>query len=155
MSDLEVRIIRLEPLHVAMAYGFGVEPESIAWEKLLAFFRATGLDKDQQSHRFFGFNNPNPSPGSPKYGYEQWVTVGSDVKGDGDVRIKDFSGGLYAVTRCQLAQISEVWKQLVAWREKSRYHHARHQWLEEVITDPLERPVDGDSEFDIYLPITQ
>jgi AraC family transcriptional regulator len=153
MSDINVRIVRLEPQHVAMAYGFGASPESIAWEKLLAFVKTSGLDKDNQAHRYFGFNNPSPAPGSPNYGYEQWMTVGPEAKGEGEIKIKDFGGGLYAVTRCQLTHITEVWKQLVGWREKSRYRPAHHQWLEEAITNPLEREIDGDAELDLYLPI--
>jgi AraC family transcriptional regulator len=155
MSDIDVRIIRLEPQHVAMSYGFGAGPEGIAWEKLLAFVRAKGLDHDQQAHRYFGFNNPSPAPGSPNYGYEQWITVSPEVLAEGDVQLKDFGGGLYAITRCQLEHITEVWMQLVGWREKSRYSSANHQWLEEAITNPLEHEIDGSSEFDLYLPITE
>jgi AraC family transcriptional regulator len=155
MSDINVRIIRLEPQHVAMSYGFGSGPEGIAWEKMLAFVYAKGLDKDLGAHRFFGFNNPSPAPGSPNYGYEQWITVGPEVQGDGEVKLKDFSGGLYAVTHCHLAHITDVWMQLVGWREKSRYRPANHQWLEEIITDPIAHAIDGDSEFDLYLPIQE
>lgn len=155
MSDLDVRIVKLEPQRVAMSYGFGSGPENIAWEKMIAFVKAKGLDKDGQAHRFFGFNNPNPSPGSPNYGYEQWITVGPIIEAEGDIKIKTFGGGLYAVTRCKLSSITDAWMQLSAWREQSPYRNASHQWLEEAISDPLARPIDGDSEFDLYLPIAE
>ncbi len=155
MTELPVRIIRLEPLRVAMSYGFGASPEGIAWEKLMAYVRAKELDKDNQAHRYFGFNNPSPTPGSPNYGYEQWITVDPETQGEGEVKIKEFGGGLYAVTRCQLAHITEVWMQLVGWREKSRYRQANHQWLEEVIANPAAVEVNGDTEFDLYLPIAE
>ncbi len=155
MSDINVRIVRLEPQHVAMSYGFGAGPEPIAWDKLFAFIRAKGLDKDQEAHRYFGFNNPSPAPGSPNYGYEQWITVDPEVQGDGEIQIKDFGGGLYAVTRCQLAKITDVWMQLVGWREKSRYRPANHQWLEEAISDPLKQEIGGETEFDLYMPIAE
>ena len=54
---------------------------------------------------------------------------------DGDVQIKQFDGGLYAVTRCQgVETITETWKQLVAWLAASPYRQTHHQWLEEHLT---------------------
>ena len=149
MSEIDVRIVRLEPMRVAVAHGFGPGPEGVAWEKLLAWMQTTGLRPEE--HRFFGFNNPDPSPGSPNYGYEQWVTVGPEVQPSGDITIREFSGGLYAVTRCALPQITETWRRLAAWREGSPYRCASHQWLEEALSlavEPLEELV-----LDIYLPI--
>ncbi|NLX09151.1 MAG: hypothetical protein GXY36_05810 [Chloroflexi bacterium] len=149
MSEIDVRIVRLEPMRVAMAHGFGPSPEVIAWEKLLAWMQATGLRPEE--HRFFGFNNPDPSPGSPNYGYEQWVTVGPEVQPGGDITIKEFGGGLYAVTRCKLPQITETWRRLAAWREDSPYRCASHQWLEEALSPAVE-PFD-EVVLDIYIPI--
>jgi len=155
MSEINVRIVRLEPQRVAMSYGFGSGPENIAWEKMIAFVKEKGLNKDGQAHRYLGFNNPSPAPGSPNYGYEQWITVGPEVEADGEIKIKDFSGGLYAVTHCKLENITGVWMQLVDWRDKSRYRAANHQWLEEAISDPIDNPIDGDADFDLYLPIAE
>ncbi len=155
MTEMDVRIVRLEPQRVAMSYGFGKGPENIAWEKMVAFVKAKGLHKDGQAHRYLGFNNPSPTPGSPNYGYEQWITIGPEVEPEGEIKIKQFGGGLYAVTHCKLSHITEVWMQLVAWREKSRYRPAHHQWLEEAITDPINQPIDGDAEFDLYLPVSE
>ena len=39
MSDNDVQIVRLEPMRVASAYGFGESPELEAWEKILDFAR--------------------------------------------------------------------------------------------------------------------
>ncbi len=155
MNDNDVRIVRLEPTQVAVSYGFGSGPENIAWEKMIAFIKSKGLDKDGQAHRYFGFNNPNPSPASPNYGYEQWITVDPSVEAEGDIKIKTFDGGLYAVTRCKLSVIFDTWQQLFAWREKSPYRGGSHQWLEELISDPLAKPIDGDSELDLYMPIIE
>jgi AraC family transcriptional regulator len=153
MSEIDVRIVRLEPQRVAASYGFGAGPEGIAWEKMLAFVKEQGLNTDGESHRYFGFNNPNPAPGSPNYGYEQWITVGPEVQPAGEIKIKDFGGGLYAVTHCQLSSITDVWMRLAAWREKSPYRYGQHQWLEEVISDPIKNEINGDAEFDLYMPI--
>jgi len=152
MSELDVRIVTVDPMRVASAYGFGDSPEIQAWDKILAFAHAKGFDREEA--RFFGFNNPDPSPGSPNYGYEQWITVGPDVEPEGDIRIIDFGGGLYAVTRFKgLRNIGPVWKQLVQWLEDSPYRKGRHQWLEELLT-PLESPQE-EWEFILYLPISE
>ena len=153
MKVTDVRIVRLEPLRVASALGFGAEPESLAWQKILAWAERNGVLKDTEARRF-GFNNPSPSAGSPNYGYEQWVTVGPDAQGDGEVEIKTFGGGLYAVARCNLGHIGEVWRDLVAWRERSRYRPAHHQWLED--RQPAADHGRGRRErreLDLYLPI--
>ena len=121
MSDIEVRIIELEAMRVASAYGFGEQPEYEAWEKILDWTEKQGIE-DLSEHRFFGFNNPNPSPGSPNYGYEQWITVGEDAIEEEEIEFKEFPGGLYAVLRSEgLQNITENWKKLVVWREESRY----------------------------------
>ncbi len=156
MSDIDVRIVRLEPLRVASSYGFGAGPEGIAWDKMIAFVKTKGLGTDNLEHRYLGFNNPSPSPGSPNYGYEQWITVGPEVDAEGEIKIKNFGGGLYAVTHCKLSHITEVWMQLIDWREKSRYRSANHQWLEECLTPPIDRPIEPEQmEFDLYLPIAE
>ena len=153
MSELDVRIIEIEPMRVASAHGFGEQPEIIAWEKILAWAGAQGYN-DLGQHRFFGFNNPNPSPGSPNYGYEQWITVGPDAVGDDDIEIKEFPGGLYAVMRSEgLQNISENWMKLAIWREESKYREAHHQWFEECFTpqaESLEAYI-----FDLYAPIAE
>ncbi len=102
MSESQVRIVKLEPIHVASLHGFGKEPENQAWMKLTAWAKPKGYLDDLQNHRIFGFNNPNPSPGSPNYGYELWMAVGADENPEGEAEIKDFAGGLYAVSRCEV-----------------------------------------------------
>jgi DNA gyrase inhibitor GyrI len=163
MSEMNVRIVKLEPVRVACASGFGAGPETQAWDKLKAWMRRKGLMDDLKSRRFFGFNNPNPSLGSPNYGYDQWVTVGAETVEDAEdraagVRILDFPGGLYAVSRVQFsgdlgAEFPQAWRRLVLWRESSRYRPASHQWLEEAIVG-----ADGQlalNEFALHLPIAE
>lgn len=149
MSEIEVRIVELAPMRVASAHSFGKEPEVIAWEKILTWMKSRGLNRDDV--RMFGFNNPDPAPGSPNYGYEQWVTVGPDVTSEGEITVKAFGGGHYAVTRCTLPHIGEAWKQLAAWRENSHYQCGHTQWLEEMISPPG-TPFE-EAVLDIYLPI--
>lgn len=154
MGNLEVRIVQLEPLRVATALGFGEQPETIAWEKILNWARERGVDL--QKARYFGFNNPNPSPGSPNYGYEQWITAEPGMEGSAEVEIKEFPGGLYAVARCEgLQNIGDVWQALVVWRDESPYKKAQHQWLEECLTPTLEEMALEDYVFDLYAPIAE
>ena len=154
MGKLEVRIVQLEPLRVATALGFGEQPETIAWEKILKWAREQGIDL--QKARYFGFNNPNPSPGSPNYGYEQWIVAAPGMEGSDEVEIKEFPGGLYAVARCEgIQNIGDVWKALVAWRDESPYKKAQHQWLEECLTPPIGEMALEDYVFDLYAPIAE
>ena len=152
MSDLEVRIVHLEPMRVACTHGFGQTPEGEATEKMMAFLESKGLTFEDV--RWFGFNNPDPSPGSPNYGYDVWATVEPDTVAKGDVQIIDFEGGLYAVTRFKdLNNIGKVWKGLVHWREDSPYQKANHQWLENLLVPP-DTPTE-EFVFDLYLPIAE
>lgn len=158
-----VHIVRLEPMRMACASGFGPAPEGLAWKKLFAWLENQDLLKDPHALRFFGFNNPDPTPGSPNYGYDQWVTIPAEVLPEGDVNLIQYPGGLYAVTSSRLNVIFESWQALVVWREGSRYRPANHQWLEEVITpEVLLRPefftTAGDPsevQIDLYLPIAE
>lgn len=153
MSNADVRIVKLEPMRVAAALGFGTNPEPQAWQKLLAWMKGQGID-NLKAHRFFGFNNPNPSPGSPNYGYEQWITVGPDAAGDENATVKEVPGGLYAVMRCQGVPNPQAWGELVMWRDGSAYRPANHQWLEECLTP--EMPADESLwVFDLYLPVVE
>jgi DNA gyrase inhibitor GyrI len=153
-NQLTVRIERLPALRVASALGFGPSPEMLAWQKILAYAHAHNLLETKP--RFFGFNNPSPSPGSPNYGYEQWMTVGSDLQSEGDITIKDIAGGLYAVTRFQdLNRIGNVWAQLVAWVETSSYQMDDRPCLEELLSPTSELDHPEAYEFDLYLAIRE
>jgi DNA gyrase inhibitor GyrI len=157
MSDLNVRIVNLPPMRVACVNGFGEGPEGQAFEKMKAWAQAHDLLG--KPHRLFGYNNPDPSPGSPNYGYDVWITVDDSVQAEGEARLIDFPGGLYAVTRIDVQEpgdeIPAAWQKLVKWMEASKYRHGRHQWLEEHI-GPLDE-MGGDQPFtlDLHLPITE
>ena len=153
MSELDVKIVKLEPMRVICFNGFGEGPEGVALDKLFAWARAHG-----KNGRVFGYNNPNPAAGSPNYGYDAWMVVDENVQAEGDARMIDFPGGLYAVARCVVTKpwedIPGTWKKLVHWREGSRYREASHQWLEEHIAPQGEA---GGENFtlDLFLPIKE
>ncbi len=152
MNTLDVRIVTLAPMRVASVLGFGPSPEMAAWQKLAGWAGPRGLLQPDRP-RIFGFNNPNPTPASPNYGYEFWIEVGPEVESDAQVEVKEFDGGLYAVTRCQgVETIGDTWKQLVAWLAASPYRQAYHQWLEEHITVNM---APDELILDLYAPIAQ
>lgn len=144
-------------MRVACVNGFGEGPEEMAFEKMKAW--ATAHNLLDKPYRLFGYNNPDPSPGSPNYGYDVWITVDESAQADGEARIIDFPGGLYAVTRLEVKNpwedIPATWRELVKWMENSKYHHGQHQWLEEHI-GPLDEMGNSPSfTLDLHLPIAE
>jgi DNA gyrase inhibitor GyrI len=155
MEEFNVRIVRLGYTRVISTHGFGESPEGVAWDRLIAWLKQDNHMQLAEKARFFGFNNPNPTPGSPNYGYEQWMTIPEDFQvEEGDVRVAEFTGGLYGVAHCDLSNITEVWQKLAAWREDSPYKPAYHACVEECLTPPLEGVI-GNLEFDLYVPIAE
>ena len=154
MSEIEVRIVNLEPMRMLSSYGYGPEPEGIAWEKITAFIREHDLVEGEKFPTTYGFNNPNPSKGTPNYGYEIWLPVDEGIQPEGDLRVVDFKGGLYAVTRFKgLSNIGRVWGELVKWREGSKYHPAYNQCFEHLL-EGFGGPPEG-FVFDLYLEIAE
>jgi len=78
-------------MKVAAALGFGPEPEALAWEALTHWAASEGLRLNE--HRLFGFNNPSPTPGSPNYGYEQWLVLKERAIGSAEVQINRLGRG--------------------------------------------------------------
>ncbi len=155
MDELAVRIVKLEPMRVASFHEFGPSPEHLAIQKLADWAAPRGYLADRKRHRIFGFNNPNPSHGSPNYGYELWLVVGREVEPAAEVSIREFEGGLYAVARCESVEnITATWRQLVGWLTGSKYGHADHQWLEEHVNDEFPAP-DEELVLDLYAPIAE
>jgi DNA gyrase inhibitor GyrI/DNA-binding transcriptional ArsR family regulator len=141
MKDLDVKIVELESMHVASAQAIGESPEDKAWNKMRAWAEPRGLLEDLEEHPVFGFDNPEPSPGQKEYGYEFWMKVGPEEEAEGDIKMKEFQGGLYAVTTCNLKEeleseffkkngSLESWKKIVEWVKSSKYTMGCHQCLE-------------------------
>jgi len=163
MKEFEVKIVRLEPMRVASARVISTTPENEAWEKMRTWAEPKGLLEDLEKHPVFGFNNPNPSSDRREYGYEFWVRVGPDVEPEGDIKIIEFEGGLYAVATCKLkeeleseffqkAGYLESWKKLVDWVKSSKYKYGKHQGLEKA-HDP--NSLEEELVLDLYCPIEE
>jgi len=154
MPELEVRTCELGPMVVVSALGFGTEPETEAWNLIRQFLERQGMKAESGDRRFFGFNNPNPSPGSPNYGYEQWMTVDPDVAVEAPLTRKEIPGRRYVVTRFTgLQNITDTWRAFVAWFEDSGLQPGAgcDECLEEL-RNPMEASPDR-WEFDLYLPV--
>ena len=59
MSDLDVRIEKLESMRVASVRVVSESPEHDAWDKLKSWADTKGYLRNVQEHPIFGFNNPN------------------------------------------------------------------------------------------------
>lgn len=158
MDNQDVRIVTLPAMRVASFYAFSSSPETEAWIKLLTWAKSHACWQEAPATRIFGFNNPDPSAGSPNYGYEYWLTIDPDVKSDDEMKIKAFAGGMYAALLCDVSDnpaeiIPASWGKLVTWLETSHYKFGNHQWLEEHLT----RYESNDQGFvlDLHLPITE
>jgi DNA-binding transcriptional MerR regulator/DNA gyrase inhibitor GyrI len=148
---LDVRIVQLKPCKVAYYRSSGKSPEYDALRVMKEWASRRGL-LDLFSTRNFGFNNPSPSPASEEYGYEVWLTVNEKTEPSNGVRIKDFSGGLYAVISTHLHDIMENWKALSRWVESNdEYSGGNHRCLEEIISPDWFD--ESTVQFDLYYPI--
>ena len=157
-EEQEVRIVTLPAMRVASFYAYSTSPETDAWSKVVSWAKEHGCWQDPPATRIFGFDNPSDSEGSPNRGYEFWLTIGPQVQPDSKIKIKEFYGGLYGVSRCVVRGdpwdiIPPSWQKLVKWLESSHYHHGNHQWLEEH----LSRGNATGSGFvlDLYIPISE
>ena len=160
MADIEVRIVRLEPMRVLSFHAFSKSPEIDGWKKMEAWSKTKELLKDPEKHPVYGFNNPDPSPDKKEYGYEYWIKVEPDFETD-EVVVKDFPGGLYAVTKCIPGDDMKTeffkkegylitWKKLRDWVKYSKYGIGKSPFLEHHLdcNVPEEQLV-----FDLYFPI--
>lgn len=153
MSNLKVEIEELDGFDYLRFHGFGESPETLAAEKLTAWAEPRGL-LDTPQNPIYGFNNPNPSKGSPNYGYEFWLVVDPARDDVGEMEALHFDGGLYAVAVSETGpEIGEIWGKLVKWREGSKYHHASHQWMEKALT--FTTATFETMRLGLYLPITE
>jgi len=151
----DVRIVDLPDMRVISALGFGESPEEAAFGIIEQFCAEHGINPQDGTHQYFGFNNPNPSPGSPNYGYEVWLTVDDQVQvGDSrDVEIKGVPAATYAVHRFTgLENIGDEWRAFVRWFEDSGHEPGDCRHCLEQLRTPMDRPPE-EWVFDLYLPI--
>ena len=157
MTDLDVRLVRLDPMRVASVRAEGEAPEAEGLTRLRSWAEPKGLLEDTKAHPVFGFNNPSPMPDKTEYGYEFWIRVDPEVESDAEVEVKDFDGGLYAVTTCKLmgdahGNVLEVWRNLMEWVQASQYKWRKTHELE-GLRDPYAS--EAEAVLDLYLPVEE
>ncbi len=141
MTSNDIQVVQMGPMRIASAYGFGEQPELAAWRTMKEWAQPKGLLEDLESHPMYGCNNPYPTPGNAKYGYEFWLNVGTDVEPEGTIRIGEFFGGLYATSRCEVhgdpgLAVPSSWQSLAEWCKKNNHNIAKHQALERFLGTP-------------------
>lgn len=153
LTDHDVRIIELKPMRVAYYCAKSSSPEKDAWDVMLEWAEENGV-RDIATARYFGFNNPNPTEGNSVYGYEVWITVPDGISGSGDIKVKEFSGGLYAVTSTFLYDIGERWNMLMKWIYDSDFECRKDICLEESIA-PNRKWHENNTQLDLFCPIKE
>ncbi|MGY5879942.1 MAG: effector binding domain-containing protein [Candidatus Thorarchaeota archaeon] len=158
----DIRVVELPPMRVAYVRVISKSPENDAWAKMAAWAEPLGLLANLENHPVYGFNNPNPSPGSKEYGYEFWIRIGPDIEPEGEIRVKEFKGGLFAVATSRLKEEMDAenfkkegflnsWRRLQLWLAQSKdYKLAKNPGLERSRnpTAPLDEIV-----LDLHMPI--
>ncbi|WP_054871150.1 helix-turn-helix transcriptional regulator [Caloranaerobacter sp. TR13] len=67
----DIKVLKeLKPMRVAYYHAYGKSPEIIAITKVLNWAKRNNLLNGDNNHRYFGFDNPSPSPDRDEYGYE-------------------------------------------------------------------------------------
>lgn len=135
MTEMEIRVERLETMRAAYVHAFSETPEEDAWGKMEAWARPKGLLEEGSGTRIFG-RNTYPTDNPDPYGYELFLTIGKDVEPAGDAEIRVIPAGLYAALRFKnLENIRIAWERLWKWIEESEYEHdgwkkGEHGWVD-------------------------
>lgn len=130
-----VRLERLKAMRAAYTHAFSDTPEEDAGKRIREWAKSKGLMEKGIGARLFG-RNTYPTDKPEPHGYEFYLTVDRDIEPEGDIRMKDIPGGLYAVLRFKnLDKIGEAWKKLWKWLEESEYEHVgwkkgEHGWVD-------------------------
>lgn len=153
LSEIDVRIMKMDPIRVASFHAYGESPENDALEKLISWAQPKGLLDNPDKYPVYGFNNPDPQEGKKEYGYEFWIKVEEDYGGSG-VEYKNHLGGTYAVTRVEVREpwedIPKAWMNLLKWVQDNGYKMKQEICLEHTL-DP--QAFNGQFILDLMLPI--
>jgi len=135
VTEMEVRVERLETMRAAHVHAFSETPEEDAWRKMEAWAGPNGLLEEGSGTRVFG-RNTYPTDNPEPHGYELFLTIGAEVEPAGAVEIGEIPGGLYAALRFRnLENMRIAWERLWKWIEESEHYHAgwkkgEHGWVD-------------------------
>ena len=142
---MEIKRIELNQMKVASFTSFDENPELNAIKSLLRWAQGKKFFSKDVKFHFFGFNNPIPTEDNPVYGYEVWFPLDDDFEGDDEIKIKEFKGGLFAVTSMLFSEYisGQDWNvfhsEAVQWMKENMYEREINvQWLEEHIAEKKE-----------------
>ncbi len=163
---MEIKVVELKPMKVASFQYVGENPEINAFKEIIEWANEKNLLNKDMKNNFFGFNNPIPSENNPIYGYEVWMPLDDDLEGDDKIKIKEFNGGLFAVTEMLLIDFisRQGWNvfhtESESWMEENMYEYDSNvQWLEEhtaekgAITNFMQKNDLSKWTIGLYLPI--
>jgi DNA gyrase inhibitor GyrI len=161
MRDMDVRIERRTTLHAIYIHALSDTPEEDAMNRIITWAEAKGLHQAQVKPRLFGRNSyptDNPEP----HGYECFLTVSSEYRPQGDFRVVEIDGGVYAVLRfTNLFNIQDAWQHLWNWIKEHDYEHSgmtkgKHGWVNgfEEYRNWYEHKPPDEWEFDLWAQLT-
>lgn len=103
MEEMKVRLEKLKSMRVAHVHVFSGTPEEDAKRKLMGWAEHNGAVR--KGARLFG-RNTYPTDNMEPHGYEFFLTIAQDVKTEGDIDVKEITGGP------MLFSSSQTWKRL-------------------------------------------
>jgi hypothetical protein len=131
---MTINVKEVPAAKAARFHAFSSSPEEEAYKAMETWAAPKGYLVKDSAATIYGYNNPNPSAGSPNYGYE-FIVVADDLSGAQEVI--DFPGGRYAVADSGVsvgvddpAKLGDAWKQIVQEVERQGHVLGKHQWLE-------------------------
>jgi hypothetical protein len=142
---MKTEIREVATSQAARFHAFSSSPEEKAWAAMEGWAGPKGYLVKDAPVEIYGYNNPNPSAGSPNYGYE-FLVVAEDLSGAPEV--VTLTGGKYLIAPFEgddPTTLAEAWKALVEQAERDGHSHGTHQWLEKHTPPGLN--------ITLYLPI--
>ncbi|GFK94043.1 Transposon Tn10 TetD protein [Fundidesulfovibrio magnetotacticus] len=142
--DMDVTIVRKEPLRVAYARATGPYRQSAteAWNRLMALAGPKGLFRP--GARYLGVGHDDPSSTAPELiRYDACVTVGPEFQPEGELAVMDLPGGEYAVVlhKGPYEEAEKVYMWLYGvWLPQSGREPAPRPGYEEYLNSPETTP---------------
>ena len=162
MTELRVRLERLQPMRTACTHAFSDTPEEDAWKKIEEWAKPKRLLQKAVRTRIFG-RNTYPTDNPEPHGYEFYLTVSPDTEPERDIKISEMPSGLYAVLRFEdLGKIREAWEQLWNWTKENGYEHmgwkkGEHGWYNgfEEHLNWYEKKAPNEWVFDLWVQLKE
>ena len=154
MDKLDIRIIKLAPMHVASFQASGVTAERDAFKKLFAWAQPKGLLNDLAKNSLFGFASHEFIEDKKGTGYKFWIKIPDNIEPEPDINVEDSDGGLYLVmSSLAVGNIGLTtapnWLKLRRWAQENGYEMGSQQQLVRFYSVPL---LDN-AAVDLYFPI--